>query len=122
MSLISCASGVSTWRGCYYFLERRAKITKRINNVKYDGTVTGDNAAEYSGHIDLDHVRESCCNCPYIKSPLFLFPLGFTLTLMSLQTLPDRRPLPRLYFGLDDRSNTVTGAIHQVRINILFRE
>lgn len=65
MSLISCSSGVSTWRGYNYFLERKAKITKRISNAQYDGTVTGRNDAEYSVHIDLEHVQKSCCNCPH---------------------------------------------------------
>ena len=65
MSLMSCSSGTSVWRGYNYFLERKAKITKRINNTQYDGTVTGSNDAEYSVHIDLEHVRKSSCNCPH---------------------------------------------------------
>lgn len=62
---MSCSSGTSVWRGYNYFLEHKAKITKRINNTQYDGTVTGSNDAEYSVHIDLEHVRKSSCNCPH---------------------------------------------------------
>ncbi|MBQ8555274.1 MAG: SWIM zinc finger family protein [Clostridia bacterium] len=65
MSLMSCASGASTWRGYNYFLERRAKITQRISNAQYDGIAMGSNNAEYSVHIDLEHVRKSSCNCPH---------------------------------------------------------
>ena len=65
MSLMSCSSGTSVWRGYNYFLEHKAKITKRINNTQYDGTVTGSNDAAYSVHIDLEHVRKSSCNCPH---------------------------------------------------------
>ncbi len=65
MSLMSCASGTSVWRGYNYFLERKAKITKRISNEQYDGIVAGSNNAEYSVHIDLEHARKSRCNCPH---------------------------------------------------------
>lgn len=65
MSLMTCASGESTWRGYNYFLERRATITKKINLSQYDGTVAGSGNSHYDVHIDLEHVRKSSCNCPY---------------------------------------------------------
>lgn len=65
MSLMSCASGASIWRGYNYFLERKAKITKWISNAQYDGNVAGSSDAEYAVHIDLEHVRKSSCNCPH---------------------------------------------------------
>ena len=57
-----------------------------------------------------------------IKFPLFLLLLGFSLTLMSLQLLPDRHPLPRLLTNPDNCIDTVTDAVDQIRINVLFRE
>lgn len=65
MSLMSCASGESTWRGYNYFLERRATITRKISISQYDGTVAGSGNSRYDVHIDLEHVRKSTCNCPY---------------------------------------------------------
>lgn len=65
MSLMTCASGESIWRGYNYFLERRATITKKINLSQYDGTVAGSGSRCYDVHIDLEHARKSVCNCPY---------------------------------------------------------
>lgn len=65
MSLMTCASGASIWRGFNYFLERRATITKQISSSQYDGNVFGSSKALYSVHIDLEHARKSSCNCPH---------------------------------------------------------
>ena len=67
MSLMSCASSASLWKGYNYFLERRATITRHISNSQYEGTVRGSNGATYDVKIDLEHVRKSACNCPHAR-------------------------------------------------------
>lgn len=67
MSLMSCASGASLWKGYNYYLERRATITRRICNAQYEGTVPGSNGATYDVKIDLEHVRKSTCTCPHVQ-------------------------------------------------------
>lgn len=65
MSLMSCASRASTWKGYHYFLEHKVKMVQKINDSQYDGAVSGSNGEVYSVHIDLVHPRKSSCNCPH---------------------------------------------------------
>ena len=58
----------------------------------------------------------------FIKFPLFLLLLGFSLRLMSFQLRPDRHPLSRLLASFENRINTVADTVDQIRISILFRE
>lgn len=65
MSLMTCASGESIWRGYNYYLEHRASITRQLSASQYDGTVSGSNGSQYDVHIDLEHARKSACSCPH---------------------------------------------------------
>lgn len=65
MSLLSCASSQSAWRGYHYFLDRKVQSVKRISSTQFQGTVSGSNGEKYDVFIDVEHPRKSCCTCPH---------------------------------------------------------
>lgn len=65
MSLLSCASGQSAWRGYDYYLNRKVQSVKRISSTQFQGTVSGSNGETYDVFIDVEHPRKSSCTCPH---------------------------------------------------------
>lgn len=65
MSLLSCASEQSVWRGYHYYLDRKVKSVKRISSNQFQGIVSGSNGEKYDVFIDVEHPRKSSCTCPH---------------------------------------------------------
>ena len=65
MSLLSCASGQSAWRGYDCYLNRKVQSVKRISSTQFGGTVSGSNGETYDVFIDVEHPRKSSCTCPH---------------------------------------------------------
>lgn len=65
MSLLSCASGQSAWRGYDYYLNRKVKVIKRISSSQFQGEASGSNGEIYEVFIDVEHPRKSSCTCPH---------------------------------------------------------
>jgi len=65
MSLLSSASGASTWRGYDYYTEHKVLQLRRISDTQFEGTVSGSAQTPYTVVIDTAHLRKSTCNCPY---------------------------------------------------------
>ena len=65
MSLITCASGKSLWRGIDYFESKKVVCCDRVSDDEYKGTVQGGNGELYTTLINLTHPRKSKCNCSF---------------------------------------------------------
>ena len=65
MSLLSCASGQSAWRGYDYYLSRKVRSVEEIGYNQFQGEVSGSNGETYDVIIDVDHPRKSSCTCPH---------------------------------------------------------
>ena len=65
MSLLSCASNTSAWRGYYYFKDHKVLAHDQIDDGQFMGMVQGSNGELYSTMIDVRHPRKSKCNCPH---------------------------------------------------------
>ena len=65
MSLLSCASGTSIWRGYDYYKEQKVTAYDCLTDSQYMGIVRGSEGALYTTTIDLLHPRRSKCNCPH---------------------------------------------------------
>lgn len=64
MSLLSCASAQSAWRGYDYYLNRKVQSVKQISSTQFQGTVFGSKGETYDVSIDVEHPRKSSCTCP----------------------------------------------------------
>lgn len=65
MSLMSCASYKSLWRGYEYFKQDKVLEWMQESESEFYGLVGGSNGTYYNVYIDLDHPRKSTCNCPH---------------------------------------------------------
>lgn len=65
MSLLSSASGASVWRGYDYFQEHKVRKLERIGDNRFTAMVAGSEKNSYLTTIDLEHLRQSSCNCPH---------------------------------------------------------
>lgn len=65
MSLITCASNQSVWRGIDYFEKKKVLNYDRFSEEEYMGIVRGSNGEIYTTLINLPHPRKSKCNCPH---------------------------------------------------------
>lgn len=65
MSLMSCASGASVWRGYDYYVEQKVTHFERLSNTEFKGLVVGSAEQPYEAMIDTAHPRRSTCNCPH---------------------------------------------------------
>lgn len=65
MSLMSCASYKSLWRGYEYFKQDKVLEWMQESESEFYGLVGGSNGSYYNVHIDIDHPRKSTCNCPH---------------------------------------------------------
>ena len=67
MGLIDVASGNSVWRGLDYAKENKVLKYKKINDVEYEGIVSGSNKEKYNVFMNIEHPRQSKCDCPHAK-------------------------------------------------------
>lgn len=65
MSLLSCASGNSVYRGYDYYTCDKVIMGEDIGNGQYKGYVEGSADKPYEVFIDINHPRKSHCNCPH---------------------------------------------------------
>ena len=65
MSFVNLASSQSTWKGYEYCEEKKVKKYEKISDGCYQGVVTGTN--QYNVYIDINHPRNSKCDCPFAK-------------------------------------------------------
>ena len=65
MSLLSCASAASIWRGYDYYKEQKVAAFDRLSDNQFMGIVRGSGGILYTTTIDLLHPRRSKCNCPH---------------------------------------------------------
>lgn len=65
MSILSSASGASAWRGYEYYAEKRVKSVVQTEDDTYEGEVAGTSPTPYHVKINIAHIRQSKCNCPY---------------------------------------------------------
>ncbi|MDD3938669.1 MAG: SWIM zinc finger family protein [Bacilli bacterium] len=63
MGILESASSASFWRGFYYYRNHAVKQFAKVADRVYAGTVSG--GSDYHVVIDLDHVRNSTCDCPH---------------------------------------------------------
>lgn len=65
MSLITCASYASVWRGYEYYEEKKVHDLQKISETEFCGIVDGSDNKNYTVKIDTLHPRKSSCNCPH---------------------------------------------------------
>lgn len=63
MGLIDVASSNSTWRGLDYYKNNKVTKYKKISDVEFEGIVCGSNKEEYNVFMNIEHPRQSKCNC-----------------------------------------------------------
>lgn len=67
MGILSLASGASTWRGYEYYKDNKVGKFEKVADQEYAGVVVGTRAEPYKVSINLNHVRQSKCNCPHAE-------------------------------------------------------
>lgn len=65
MSLLTCASGNSVYRGYDYYNIGRVIFYEDIGEGQFKGVVAGSTDGPYEVFIDVHHPRKSHCNCPH---------------------------------------------------------
>ena len=65
MSLLSCASNASAWRGYDYYKEQKVLNYTALADDQFMGLVRGSGGELYTTTIDLAHPRKSNCTCPH---------------------------------------------------------
>ena len=67
MSILSCASGASVWRGYDYFVNNKVLSWAQSGEDQFEGSVSGSGENIYHVNIDVRHPKRSTCNCPYAE-------------------------------------------------------
>ncbi|MEE3428852.1 MAG: SWIM zinc finger family protein [Ruminococcus sp.] len=65
MSLLTCASGKSVYRGYDYYSSNKVNVIEKVGDGQYKGFVDGSGNEPYEVFIDVNHPRKSHCNCPH---------------------------------------------------------
>ncbi|MCQ2405953.1 MAG: SWIM zinc finger domain-containing protein [Oscillospiraceae bacterium] len=65
MSLLSCASGASIWRGYDHFEQKKVHDLEVKSDTQYMAAVDGSGRNRYGVMIDIAHPRKSMCTCPH---------------------------------------------------------
>lgn len=68
MRIIKSASGSSAWRGLDYYKNKKVVNYKKINENEYEGEVLGSGNKKYKILLNIEHPRNSKCNCPHASS------------------------------------------------------
>lgn len=134
MSLLSCASSQSAWRGYHYYLNRKVQSVKRISSTQFQGTVSGSNGKAYDVFIDMEHPRKSSCTCPHAaekqivcKHQIALFFSAFPLeaTKYYKEATEYEREQEKLYEKQENQvidcvNNMTKDQLQQVLLQVLF--
>ena len=67
MKLVSAAAYTSRRRGYDYAKSGKVLSFNQLSENVFNGLVQGKRNEAYSVHIDLNHVRQSRCDCPYTQ-------------------------------------------------------
>ncbi len=67
MGIMSVASRASKRKGYNYYTEKKVLSFRQTSEHEYEGQVAGTAEKPYHVHINVAHVRQSHCNCPYAK-------------------------------------------------------
>lgn len=65
MSLLTASSMKSRQRGYEYFKSNKVSNLQHPEEMRFRADVSGSEKEPYTVTIDLDHVRQSSCNCPH---------------------------------------------------------
>ena len=65
MSLLTCTSGNSVYRGYDYYNIGKVIMIEDIGGGQFKGFVDGSGNEPYEVFIDVNHPRKSHCNCPH---------------------------------------------------------
>ena len=65
MSIWSCASNDSVWRGYDYYKQGIVSSYKKLDDGIYMSYIKGSADDPYCTVIDIAHPRKSHCNCPF---------------------------------------------------------
>lgn len=65
MSLLSCASSASVWRGYDYYEQKKVHDLEANSDSQYMAAVDGSGRNRYGVMIDIAHHRKSMCTCPH---------------------------------------------------------
>lgn len=65
MGVLTVASGKSIWRGYEYYLDKKVICYNEVDNLIYDGKISGSGNHVYDVHLDINHPRKTTCNCPH---------------------------------------------------------
>jgi len=67
MSILSSASNASAWRGYEYYKQGKAETYTKLNDNVYECHMEGSSPAPYHTVINIEHPRQSHCDCPHAK-------------------------------------------------------
>ena len=67
MSILSSASNASAWRGYEYYKQGKAEAYTKLNDNVYECHMEGSSPAPYHTVINIEHPRQSHCDCPHAK-------------------------------------------------------
>lgn len=67
MGILNIASGNSTWRGLDYYKEKKVSNYKKLSDYVYEGIINGSDNQKYNVLMDIEHPRNSKCNCAFAK-------------------------------------------------------
>ena len=70
MSVLTCASGSSCWRGLEYYKRNKILQIKKISDIEFKGVVSG--IKEYEVYLNLKNARKSTCNCPLANGKMIM--------------------------------------------------
>lgn len=65
MGILNSASGDSCWRGYQYFEDKRVSNLMTLGELSFQALVSGSRKEPYNVKIDLEHLRQSSCDCPH---------------------------------------------------------
>lgn len=68
MSVLTCASCKSAWRGFEYFEHKLVLSHIKVTDTVFTGKVNGTMDEPYTVTIDTAHPRRSICTCPHAAS------------------------------------------------------
>lgn len=65
--IINLASRKSKWRGYEYYIDGNVLAYKQVTEEEYKGIIKGSNNATYNVTLNLNHARNTACDCPLAK-------------------------------------------------------
>lgn len=65
MGLLNLASGASMWRGYEYYKGKKVVSCQKNGDAEIKGIVSGSGETRYEVFLNIEHPRNSHCNCPH---------------------------------------------------------